>query len=188
VDGIFILNVSEQLRNAAIEELEATGCRYWETNVLLKGPLNSDDISDPELLRQEMLQKLASLEEAMAQLSALTTQIGHNNPPDPIEPVQFGNDEYTAVANAISTLKSVGPQTSVDKVIDAARRLKALGDNLKSYATKQADNFVSEAVKAAGSETGKWVVRLPLIMIIADQLIAVFRATVNWLASLGISF
>ena len=48
----------------------------------------------------EMLQRIASLEEAIAQFLPPKPGIGHNNPPELIELVPFGDAERNRVATA----------------------------------------------------------------------------------------
>jgi hypothetical protein len=137
---------------------------------------------------QEMRVSIAKLDEALIQLSILNGRIGHNNPPAPIEPAPFGSNEIDNIKRALEILKAQSPTLpSIEEVRSANREISTLGTRLKTYLAKQSDNFVSAAVKAAGTETGKWFIRVPLIVIVADRLMAVVRAVVAWLASLGIT-
>jgi hypothetical protein len=199
IDTLFSKRVSDHIRNSAISEIEArsAGCKYWETEalaeIIIDKSMGSRTVlgsssGEFQTLHQKMMQEITALEHAMAQFSLLNSQIGHNRPPEPIEPAEFGIREYNEISRAIGTLKSINPETSVNKVFQAAWNLKAIGERLKRYVGEQGDNFISAAIKSAGSETGKWIVRLPIIAIIADKLISVFNATTEWLASIGIIF
>jgi hypothetical protein len=61
-------------------------------------------------------------------------------------------------------------------------KIKALGEKIRGWFTRQADSFVSEAVKEAGKEFGKWGMRLFLVLL-AERLIEVRQIVSTWLQS-----
>ncbi|WP_316168634.1 hypothetical protein [Bradyrhizobium sp. SZCCHNR3131] len=182
---------SESVIEAAIEAVEAEGVFDWAPHGRRTQPPDDQetpDRRDPTELHREMMQRIESLEDALARLSPDHGGIGHNQPPEPIEPLPFGDLDREAVETALVVLRSQPPepaQTPQEAVV-AANTLLSFGQRLRDYLEKQADIFVTEAVKAAGSEVGKWVVRLPLWMLVADRLIAVAEAARQWFGSLGI--
>jgi hypothetical protein len=132
-------------------------------------------------LHDEMLRRVASLEEAMAKLAVTKPGIGHNNPPDP---VPFGDDDRRVIEIAIVMLRAQPPKPETQPVEagEAAAKLMTIGERLKAYAIKQGDTFVSEAVKSAGGELGKRAIQSPFWLTLAGLLIA--TAVSAWIASL----
>jgi hypothetical protein len=137
-------------------------------------------------LHEEMLRRIVSLEDAMAQLVATKPGIGHNNPPELIDPVPFGDDDRRVVEIAIVLLsaQSPKPETPPIEAGEAAAKLMAIGERLKAYAIKHGDVLVSEAVKSAGVELGKRLVQSPFWLTLASLLIAAAKAAFAWIASL----
>jgi hypothetical protein len=134
-------------------------------------------------LHDEMLRRIASLEDGMARLAVTKPGIGHNNPPDP---VPFGDDDRRVVEIAIVVLsaQSPKPETSPVEAGEAAAKLMTIGERLNAYAIKHGDVLVSEAVKSAGAEVGKRLVQLPFWLSLAGLLIAAAKAAFAWIASL----
>jgi hypothetical protein len=137
---------------------------------------------DPQALHKEMLRRIASLEEALAQLVAPKPGIGHNNPPELIEQVPFGDLERNRVATAIAVVKAQPPEPAVApaEATEAASWLNAIGERLAAYL----DSFCSEAAKSAGSEFGKRLIQGGVLVLVAERLIAAGHAVTNWIASL----
>ena len=138
-------------------------------------------LQNSRALHQEMIRRIESVEEALGELSSDDGGIGHNQPPEPIEPIPFGDQDREAVEAALAVLKSQPsePAQPPRQAVSAAKTLLSFGERFRDYLIKQADTFVSEAVKAAGAEVGKWVVRLTLWMAVADGLIKVARSRGN---------
>jgi hypothetical protein len=142
--------------------------------------------SDPQALHAEMLRRIKSLELELQKLSSHSVGIGHNHPPEPIDPVPFGDDDRRAVDTAILVLSAQPPKPETPPVEagEAAAKLMTIGERLKAYAIKQGDVFVSEAVKSAGAELGKRIIQSPFWLTLAGLLIAVATAVSAWIASL----
>ena len=147
---------------------------------------------DPRFLHQQMLRRIEALESVIADLPA---GIGHNRPPESIDPVPFAEDDLRAVTAAIAVLKNqpsapTMPSTAARR---AASTLKIIGERLwdylartGAYVVKQGDTFVSEAAKSAGAEFGKRFVQLQYWLILAGSLMAAASAVSSWLASHGV--
>jgi hypothetical protein len=142
-------------------------------------------------LYDEVLRRLASVEEAVAALSVVRAGIGDNHPPEPIELDGFNEADRQAVQAAASILRMLPavPQTVPDDARRAAEQLATIGAKTKGYAIKQGDNFVSEIVKqgakvgfvfAAGGVTLGYVL-YPL----ADRLLEAAESIQAWLEVLG---
>jgi hypothetical protein len=184
---------SESVIEAAIEAIEAEGVFDWAPHGRRTQPPDDQETPDPRGptdLHREMMRRIESLEDVLAKVSPDHGGIGHNQPPEPIEDIPFGDPDCEAVETAIAVLKSQSPAPVrvPQEVVVAADTLLSFGHRLRDYLVKQADTFASEAVKAAGSEVGKWVIRLPIWMLVADRLIALAQVARHWLTSLGVSF
>jgi UDP-N-acetylglucosamine acyltransferase len=154
-------------------------------------PPEEDEPDEPSFAArtqyEEMLRRIAALEEALANVSPPLSGIGHNNPPEPLEPVPLSLEDQNDLEAAVAILKSqsVQPEAEPTAAIVAANTIASLGQRLKTYAARQGDIFVSEATKAAGSELGKWAVRLPLWALLAERMLALCRAVFEWIAATG---
>jgi hypothetical protein len=142
-------------------------------------------------LYDEVLRRLASVEEAVAALSAVRAGIGHNQPPEPIELDGFNEADRQAIQAATSILRTLPavPQTPPDEARRAAEQFATIGVKTKNYAIKQGDNFVSEIVKqsaiavtavAAGGITVSY-----LLYPLADRLLEAAESIRAWLEVLG---
>ena len=63
----------------------------------------------------------------------------------------------------------------------AGSTLMRFGEKLGTYLLKQADVFVSEAVKSGGKEFGKRLVQSPFWWALATTLMLVGQSVSNWL-------
>jgi hypothetical protein len=116
--------------------------------------------ADAAALHHELLSRIAILEEVMQAFDARPAGPGHNNPPEPIGGVSFGDADRQAIASAVTLLRAQPPTAPASpQVENAVTILGAIGDRLWSgmaragaYSAKQLDAFVSEVVKSAGRE------------------------------------
>jgi hypothetical protein len=157
-----------------------------QTTSITHAGVIGDQIADPLALHQQMLWRIEALEQAMANLSAMG-MIGHNRPPEPIDPVPFNDEDRAVVEQAIVIFGGQPPRppSPPGDAIQAAAQIKTLGERIRAYVAKQADVFVSEAVKKAGQEFGKRSVQLGVWLIVADQLIGLANAVRDWITALG---
>jgi hypothetical protein len=90
------------------------------------------------------------------------------------------------LAKAISVLGSQPAQPSENptEAIEAAHVLEALSTKIIAYLSQKGDLFVTEAVRAAGSETGKWATRLAIWTALAAALSRASAAALAWIHSL----
>jgi hypothetical protein len=133
---------------------------------------------------QEILNRIASLEETMVEIrQALRAPgIGHNGPP---EPIPFDDSDSQAIELAVAVLKSQQATPQPAAAIQAAITLKTITRKIGAYVAKQADIFATEVAKSTGSESGKWLVRGPLLYLLMERLDAVVKAVSDWIVSLG---
>ena len=145
---------------------------------------------DIEQLHKQMLERIEVLERAMAALNA--PSIGHNNPPSDIdltEPVS--QSERSELETATSILKNqpiVPGSQSAERaaLFKATRLLQSLEQSVRVYLSQKGETFITEIVKAAGAETGKWAIRLTIWGAVGTALLDANRAVTVWLRALGI--
>jgi hypothetical protein len=138
----------------------------------------------PEETHTELLARITALEVTIAELKREPAPgIGHNKPPEPLEPLTI---DFESIENVIATWRAypVRPEQPPGGELEAALQFKTLSQRIKDYAAKQTDLYVTEAAKEAGKQTGKWIVRAPLLLLFADRLVAAADALIAWLRSL----
>lgn len=137
-----------------------------------------------------MLRRVASLEEAIAQLPGVSPGIGHNRPPEPIEEFPLTVADRTEITGAIAVLKAQPPEPQDEgkAATEAAETSKSKGQKIREWLGKQADTFISEAVKEAGKEFGKWGARAAILSVILDKLFSVHEIVGQWLSRLHLPF
>jgi hypothetical protein len=194
VENIFADSASQELIDAALEEIESES-DVWVPSSGRRQPPDEEDPPEPPLedasaLHAEMLRRIASLEEAMAQLPGLSPGIGHNRPPEPMEEFPLTLTDRTEITGAVDVLKyqPVDPQDEGKAATEAAETLKSKGQKISEWLAKQADTFVSEAVKEAGKELGKWGTRTAIWSVVLDRLFSVHQIVVQWLSQMHSPF
>jgi hypothetical protein len=178
IENIFADAASQELIDAAIEELESEGWDWVPSSNRRQPPEEDEPPSeDASTLHAKMLRRIASLEEAMAQLPGVSPGIGHNRSPEPIEESPLTVADRTEIAAAVDALKAqpVEPQDEGKAATEAAQILKSKGQKISEWLARQADTFVSEAVKEAGKEFGKWGTRAALWSLVLDKLFSVHQ-------------
>jgi hypothetical protein len=140
-----------------------------------EGGLRADTIIERAAQHEEMLRRIEFLESLIAKSSKQQPGIGHNRPPITKEDVQ-------EITQAIAILKAqpVVP-TAPDEARAAGSTLMRFGERLGTYLLKQADVFISEAVKSGGKEFGKRLVQSPFWWALATTLMLVGQSVSNWL-------
>ncbi len=148
--------------------------------------------ADARALHAEMLERIEALEKALVSRRQRRRRgIGHNNPPEPIEPEPLSANELREIRRAMAVLKVQPPAPSAPSAETraAVTLLTKLGDRLRflaiaagAYLGKQADNFITEAVK----ESGRRIVQSPFWLAIISQLPALADVAHRWLESLGL--
>ena len=83
-------------------------------------------------------------------------RIGHNNPPEAIEDAPLDIGERRDLKQALNVLKEQPVEPSDNGAVAGAAvaRLTAIAEKASGWMARQADTFVSEAVKEAGKENG----------------------------------
>jgi hypothetical protein len=187
IANIFADTASDELIEAAIKEIESYGWE-WVPNETRRQPPDEEEPPEPprddaSTLHAEMLQRIASLEEALAQLPGGLSGIGHNRPPEPIEVFPLTVVDQRELATAIEVLKAqpVEPKDDGRAATEAAGTLQAKAQKIRKWLAKQADAFISEAVKEAGKEFGKWAPRAFWALVL-DRIFSVHEIVGEWLS------
>ncbi|MCI0600146.1 MAG: hypothetical protein L0Y60_11630 [Beijerinckiaceae bacterium] len=183
---------SDEIIKAAIEAIEHEGLD-WVPNGRRVQPPDDDDKPESEnvdvkTLHAEMLARIDTLEQALERISK--PGIGHNQPPEPLEEEPLTAVDFQALSNAISILKAqpVEPANMPTEAIEAENTLQNLIKKTTTYLAQKGDLFITEAVKAAGSETGKLVPRLAFWAFFADALVNAGHAVAAWLHTVHLPF
>jgi hypothetical protein len=66
--------------------------------------------------------------------------------------------------------------------------LKSKGQQICEWLARHADTFVSEAVKEAGKEFGKWGTRTAVWSLVLDKLFSVRQIVGQWLSQMHLLF
>ena len=195
ISDAFSGNVPEEIIEAAIRAVEDEGIDEWAPHGNRVRPDYDEQAevaaSDANTLHAEMIGRIETLEKAIADLQERQRHgIGHNNPPEPIEPAPLSANELSEIREALAALKnqpSIPNASSAEAAKAAVTVLQKFGNRLRAmgvYIGKHADVFVTEAAKKAGEEAGKRIVQSPLWLAIIHQLPAVADIASKWLHSL----
>ena len=189
IENIFADTASEELINAAIDEVESHGYEWVPNSNRLQPPdeYEHEEPPDPAGLHAEMLRRVDLLEELMAHLPVPVAGIGHNNPPEAIEEPPFTQEDRAQVAIAIETLREqpARPLDEGKSAVEAIAILEKTGSKVRDWFMRQGDVFFSEAVKEGGKEFGKWAPRA-LFAIFVEQLFSVSSTVTQWLEAYGV--
>jgi hypothetical protein len=198
INSAFGGSVSEKFLEKVIGEIEDEGLNWVPNSGRVQAPEDSQrendpDPPDPHVLHAAMLERIATLESALAQVEMPQHGIGHNKPPEPIDFDGVTPTDLREVEAAIAVLKSQ-PAVPAARPNDAERAvstLRFIASRLSSaaaatgrYFAKQADTFITAAAK----EAGKRAVQSPFWFTIITKIAAVADAAAHWLNSLGSPF
>lgn len=187
--------IGEDIVRAAIEYIESEGTD-WVPSGSRRQPPDDDERpdlqakhDDPATLHAEMQQRIVDLEEAIRALPAPPAGIGHNNPPERIEPIPYTSRDQTEIMASIVVLKAqpVTPTDNGKTAVEAAKVLEEKSGKFRSWLARQADNFSSEFFKESGKELAKWGSRA-LFVFFVERLFDVTAHATKWLAASGIGW
>jgi hypothetical protein len=195
IGNAFSGSVPEQIIEAAVRAIEVEGIDDWAPHSNRQRPeqgeLADAGAANSNALHAEMLERIEELEQAIASLPRRRRRgIGDNNPPEPIEPEPLSAKELREIRHAVAVLKAqqAVPSVPSTEARAAVSLLAKFGDRLRSlaratgaYIGKQADNFITEAVK----EAGKRIVQSPFWLAVIHQLPALADVAHRWLVSLS---
>jgi len=140
-----------------------------------EGGLRADATVVRAASHKEMLSWIGVLEILIAEFPKQRRGIGHN-----LQPITDEDVQETKRAIAILKAQPVVP-TAPHEARAAGSTLMKFGERLGSYLLKQADIFVSEAVKSAGKEAGKRLVQSPFWWAVVTTLLMLGHSVEAWL-------
>jgi hypothetical protein len=181
--------IGAEVIEAAVGSIESESTEWVPSSNRRQPPQEDDPPSDdPATLHAELQIRLLSLEEATAALSVSPAGIGHNNPPEQIDPVPYTSQDQAEIVAAIGVLKAqpVVPVDEGKSAIEAAKVLEAKENTFRSWLKRQGDNFVTEFTKESGKQLATWGWPA-LFVFFVESLLHVSKLAAAWLASLGIS-
>ncbi|MGN6150347.1 MAG: hypothetical protein ACTHPD_17575 [Rhizomicrobium sp.] len=173
----------EDVLEAAIEVIQRYGDE-WAPNlnrISAEAEAELEERISPERLHKEMLERIGEVERALERYERSRAKIGHNNPPEKLEPEILSDEERERLTASLSVLKSKPvqlPESELAEVETAAKEIESLWRRLLGYTAKQADIFVSAFVKASGTATAGAVA----YKLLADKLGELSHAITNWLS------
>lgn len=114
----------------------------------------------PQTIHAEILNHITTIEEIIPQLPG----VGHNNPPEPIEPSPLTSDEIAEIKIHITVMKGLpaAPTELPTAIGRAAQRLKTLGDTVVRAAavlgaTKALWDQLGDHLITAGNLIAEWI-------------------------------
>lgn len=155
--------------------------------ISFRGDIYRTERTHPKVaaLHEELLSRVEALEAIVATTRAPDIPgIGHNQPPEPVEGISFGENEWREIEGAIRTLKEqpASPNDTTDAE-RAADILQSIGRSLwiaLAYAAKRTDRVLD----AAADEVGRRIIQMPFWWALSSALYAVPDAVHAWLAGL----
>src|SRR5262249_43426367 len=85
-------------------------------------------VNDPRRLHEEMLKHVTTVEATIAKLKT----IGHNRPPEPIEPAPLNDNDIEEIRNEIAIVKTqpAVPKQRPAEAVKAASKLREFGEKV----------------------------------------------------------
>ncbi len=190
ISNVFADVASDEVIQAAVEALEDESSVWAPSHSRVLPPEEDEGDEryqeglDAAALHAQMLERIDELERALE--SVRPPGIGHNRPPEPLEDQPLTADDYQAIIDAISVVRSqpIEPSAMPLEAVEAASALRKVGTKISGYL----DAFTIEMMKAAGAETGKWMVRLPAWGLLAKALAGASGAVMTWIHALHLHF
>jgi hypothetical protein len=150
----------------------AAGARVTGAGTLT---IDATVVHDPLAMHAEILKRISALEETIAKLSI--AGIGHNNPPEQIEPAPpLSESEFSEITIYITLLKEqpAAPTALPTQLGVAANRLKSLSEKVYDHLEAHAIEYTISAATTATATVALWHK-------FADDLMALGTSMTEWL-------
>lgn len=188
IEEYFDGEVSDATMQLAIAAIEEEGILYWAPHgrriqpKTIRAPARKrsspkrDRSHEIEKAHKKMLAALSDVDKEFGGFRPVPAGIGHNRPPEPIAAPVLDGEDLSELREAVGLLRRQPRDVIVDldRVKKAAQTLGNAASKVLAYCAKQADNFVTEAVK----EGGKWLVKGSVLGVAA-------KAAAEWLRAQG---
>lgn len=189
IDSVFADVVPDQPIDHAVEMIERDGIVDWAPHVrrFRRGAMTFQLNAGTDLHRR-MLGRIDDLERALEEICR--PGIGHNDPSGLLNREPVTESDVKALRDAISSIRvqPIQPDEMPVAAIQSSDVLRSIGIRVGRFVVDKADTFLQEATKSAGSETGKWAIRISLFGLLSKALIEASRAILIWTHSLHLPF
>lgn len=193
IENVFADSASEELIRAAVQSLERVSSEWVPHSQRLQPPEDlplppAEDL-DPGALHAQLLDRIRAIEEALGRVPELPAGMGHNQPPEPLEPEPLDAKDRQEIVAALETLKAQ-PADPTDKGATASAavaQVEAKRSKLLQWLAQQGEVFTTEAVKEAGKGFGKWAPRVFWLWLL-DKIFDFSQAAHKWLSVLQLPF
>jgi hypothetical protein len=196
IENVFADTASEQLIEEIIGELEEDGSEWVPSSNRREPPENEDwrDWEDvdgeelsPEDAHKKMQERIRELEEALKQVPTRPSGMGHNHPPEPMDPEPLDESDREEIKSALTTLKAQPVELQDTAVAaDAFMKLESKRSKLAKWLAQQGLLFTTEAVKEAGKQFGKWAPTAFWLWLM-DRMFGVTEAVGTWLHAIHVT-
>jgi hypothetical protein len=135
----------------------------------------------------QMQTKIAELVKALAELPQIPAQpaptggMGHNNPPEPLEPADI--DEIKADIQVLKT-QTASPSDKGAEAVQAVLRIEAKASKLRQWVERRGEELASEVTKGVGKQIGTWTTT-GFALWLADQLLDLSKFVHVWLEAVA---
>jgi hypothetical protein len=185
IETFFRQTASDELRQAAIDKLNLERDEWALTAIAAIGlELDELETSDVGALHAEMLKRINRLEEALAQLPYVTFRIGHNHPPESLIAGPLSANDIHELRGAIEVIRAqpIRPVDGGVASVETVSTLRRKAEVVREWLARQSDSFMTEAVREAGKEFGKWASRAFWLLVI-DRLLSLSETIIRWVTA-----
>lgn len=152
-----------------IDEIESSGIQdwapdYWGEFALRDEPSGYTNAASKEKLRDEILNKIASIESLLEETPVFDARVGHNNPPEDIGVPPYDENKKIQISVSLNVLKhEIAKEASDNKILDSeAKRLRKISLVILKYFGLKMDLVIEESLKMG--------VKAGAFLILANQL------------------
>jgi hypothetical protein len=132
-------------------------------------------------LHAKVLTDISRAQETLAKLEQATAPgIGHNKPPDALEPLPPDGGDIVEMERLFREIKAQ-PEVPIKpgEVRETASKIKAIGERVLIYCAVKADVAVTEMAKTTGKAVPIWA----LWKLLGTQLLEVSQHIIEWLSA-----
>ncbi|MCR6735667.1 MAG: hypothetical protein NVV83_17000 [Afipia sp.] len=191
VETVFSDFASENAIAELVEKLDRESPDWVPSSSRRQSPEEGDEeeILGAEEFHAQMLKRTSAIEQALSKVPEPPVGIGHNMPPELLEPVPLDENDVEEIKGVVSILKAqpLNPSDQGKSALEALTKLETKREKLAAWLLKQGEVFTTEAVKEAGKEFGKWAPRAFWFWLMI-QLTGLSQAIGGWLDAIKESF
>jgi hypothetical protein len=187
IENIFADTASEELIDAAVEELQREG-DVWVPSSSGRQPPDDYEVAvepDAKELHEEMQRRIGALGNALKRTPELPVGMGHNRPPEPLDLEPLDANDRTELSSALKVLEAqpIAPSDGGKAATEALAKLETKLQKVGKWLAQQGRVFTEEAVKEAGKQFGKWAPAAFWLMLM-DLMFGVSQSVSAWLKTI----